>query len=74
MLESVPYRGIKLASDESMLPQSQRGFAPVVRGIAQSNAMVTIRQNNSVIYQTSVPPVNLKYQISIPPLIVVIYK
>lgn len=74
VLESVPYRGIKLASDESMLPQSQRGFAPVVRGIAQSNAMVTIRQNNSVIYQTSVPPVNLKYQISIPPLIVVIYK
>lgn len=56
VLESVPYRGIKLASDESMLPQSQRGFAPVVRGIAQSNAMVTIRQNNSVIYQTSVPP------------------
>ncbi|OAT49341.1 outer membrane usher protein [Proteus hauseri ATCC 700826] len=56
ILESTPYRGIKLASDESMLPQSQRGFAPVVRGIAQSNAVVTVRQNNSVIYQTSVPP------------------
>lgn len=56
VLESIPYRGIKLASDESMLPQSQRGFAPVVRGIAQSNAVVTIRQNNSVIYQTAVPP------------------
>ncbi|MBG6029296.1 fimbrial biogenesis outer membrane usher protein [Proteus mirabilis] len=56
VLESIPYRGIKLASDESMLPQSQRGFAPIVRGIAQSNAVVTVRQNNSIIYQTSVPP------------------
>ncbi|MBG5918216.1 fimbria/pilus outer membrane usher protein [Providencia stuartii] len=56
VMESNPYRGIKLASDESMLPQSQRGFAPVVQGIAQTNAVVTIRQNGSVIYQTTVPP------------------
>ncbi len=56
VMESNPYRGIKLASDESMLPQSQRGFAPVVTGIAQTNAVVTIRQNGSIIYQTTVPP------------------
>lgn len=56
VMESNPYRGVKLASDESMLPQSQRGFAPVVKGIAQTNAVVTIRQNGSVIYQTTVPP------------------
>ncbi|MBV2191038.1 fimbria/pilus outer membrane usher protein [Providencia rettgeri] len=56
VMESNPYRGVRLASDESMLPQSERGFAPTVKGIAQSNAIVTIRQNSHVIYQTTVPP------------------
>ncbi|MEY0435654.1 fimbria/pilus outer membrane usher protein, partial [Providencia huaxiensis] len=27
VMESNPYRGVRLASDESMLPQSERGFA-----------------------------------------------
>ncbi|CRY01380.1 fimbria/pilus outer membrane usher protein [Yersinia enterocolitica] len=56
ILSGVPFRGAQLASDDSMLPDSLRGFAPVVRGIADSNAQVTIRQNNNVIYQTYVPP------------------
>ncbi|AHM75295.2 fimbria/pilus outer membrane usher protein [Yersinia hibernica] len=56
ILSGVPFRGMQLASDDSMLPDSLRGFAPVVRGIADSNAQVTIRQNNNVIYQTYVPP------------------
>lgn len=38
-----------------MLPNSQRGFAPTVRGIANSSAIVTIRQNGYVIYQSNVP-------------------
>lgn len=50
------FKGVKLASDESMLPYSLRGFAPVVRGFAQSNARVTIRQNGAIIYQTYVAP------------------
>lgn len=52
---SVQYRGAQLASDENMFPDSLRGFAPVVRGIAQSNAQVTVRQNGYIIYQTYVP-------------------
>ncbi|HDL8491674.1 TPA: fimbrial biogenesis outer membrane usher protein [Yersinia enterocolitica] len=56
ILSGVPFRGAQLASDDSMLPDSLRGFAPVIRGIADSNAQVTIRQNNNVIYQTYVPP------------------
>jgi outer membrane usher protein len=32
-----------------------KGYSPVVRGIAQSNAQVTIRQNGYVIYQSYVP-------------------
>jgi outer membrane usher protein len=56
VFDSVGLRGIQLESQDSMLPDSQQGFAPTVRGIAKSNAKVTIRQNNNVIYQTFVPP------------------
>ncbi|WP_145553831.1 fimbria/pilus outer membrane usher protein [Yersinia canariae] len=56
ILSGVPFRGAQLSSDDSMLPDSLRGFAPVIRGIAESNAQVTIRQNNNEIYQTYVPP------------------
>ncbi|CDH21867.1 putative outer membrane usher protein precursor [Xenorhabdus bovienii str. kraussei Quebec] len=50
------FRGITLMSDDNMLPDSQRGFAPIVRGIAESNAQITIRQNGFMIYQAYVPP------------------
>lgn len=29
------FRGIQLSSDDRMLPDSQRGYAPVVRGVAK---------------------------------------
>lgn len=56
IFDSLPFRGMQIASDENMLPDSQRGFAPTIRGIAQSNARVVIRQNGYVLYQTYVPP------------------
>ncbi|HGX4025234.1 TPA: fimbrial biogenesis usher protein [Escherichia coli] len=56
VFDSVSIRGIKLESDENMLPDSQSGFAPTVRGIAKSRAQVTIKQNGYVIYQTYMPP------------------
>jgi outer membrane usher protein len=56
LFDSVQFRGVQLASDDNMLPDSLRGFAPVVRGIAASNAQVIIQQNGNVIYQTSVAP------------------
>lgn len=48
-------RGAQIASDEQMLPASQRGYAPVIEGIAQSNARVVVRQNHHIIYETTVP-------------------
>lgn len=54
VFDSVPFRGAQLASDDTMLPESLRGYAPVVRGTARSNAEVTIRQNGYIIYQTYV--------------------
>lgn len=56
VFDSSQYRGAQLASDDQMLPDSQQGFAPVVRGIAKSNAQVTIKQNGYTIYQGYVSP------------------
>ncbi|MCT6592551.1 fimbria/pilus outer membrane usher protein [Pantoea dispersa] len=56
VFDSVSLRGIQLLSDEAMLPDSQRGFAPVIHGIAQATSTVTVKQNGYQIYQTTVPP------------------
>ncbi|NCG54959.1 fimbria/pilus outer membrane usher protein [Serratia fonticola] len=56
VFDSIPFRGLKLNSSEEMLPNSLRGFAPVVSGIAQTNARVTVSQNGNVVYQTYVAP------------------
>lgn len=56
VFDSVQFRGVQLASDDAMLADSLRGFAPVIRGVADTNAQVTVRQNGSVIYQAYVPP------------------
>ncbi|WP_323066426.1 fimbria/pilus outer membrane usher protein, partial [Aeromonas jandaei] len=58
MFGSLSFLGIQIASDERMLPNSQRGYAPEVRGIAETTAKITIRQNNNILYQTTVPPGN----------------
>lgn len=56
LFDSVRYRGLKLASDEGMRADSERGYAPIIRGVAQTNATVEIRQNNYILYTTNVPP------------------
>jgi outer membrane usher protein len=56
VFDSVQFTGVQLASDENMLPDSQRGFAPTIRGIAHSNARITVRQHGYVIYETYVAP------------------
>ncbi|HFK5793877.1 TPA: fimbria/pilus outer membrane usher protein [Enterobacter asburiae] len=56
LFDSVQMTGVKLETDTAMLPVSQQGFAPVVRGIANSDAKVTIKQNGYTIYQTNVSP------------------
>jgi len=50
------YDGISLSTDERMKPESVRGYAPVIRGIASTNAKVSVRQNGREIYQTTVSP------------------
>ncbi|MCA8093638.1 fimbrial biogenesis outer membrane usher protein [Burkholderia anthina] len=56
LFDSVGFRGVRLSTDDRMLPDSLRGYAPTVRGIANSNAKVTIKQNGAIIYDTTVAP------------------
>ncbi|ALB56887.1 fimbria/pilus outer membrane usher protein [Cronobacter universalis] len=56
VFDSIPFTGAQIASDDDMLPDGLRGYAPVVHGIARSNAQVIIRQNGYVISQNNVAP------------------
>ncbi|HID7510737.1 TPA: fimbria/pilus outer membrane usher protein [Enterobacter hormaechei] len=56
LFDTLPFTGLSLFSDDQMLPQSRRGYAPEIRGIASSHARVTVRQGDSVIYETTVSP------------------
>ncbi|VCY11748.1 putative outer membrane usher protein ElfC [Klebsiella pneumoniae] len=51
IFDSVPFTGIQLATDTTMLPESMRGYA-IIRGIARTNARVIIKQNGYQVYQT----------------------
>ncbi|MCG7221492.1 fimbria/pilus outer membrane usher protein [Acinetobacter sp. AG3] len=50
------FNGLSLSSDERMLPDSLRGYAPTIQGIAKTNANVSILQNGKEIYQSTVAP------------------
>lgn len=50
------YNGLNLATSKAMLPESQRGYAPIIQGVANTNARVVVSQNNQEIYQITVPP------------------
>lgn len=56
VFDSIQFRGVQLMSDDEMLPDSQRGFTPTIRGVAHSNAKVTVSQHGYVIYGPFVSP------------------
>lgn len=56
IFDSLPVRGIALATDEAMFPWEQRSFSPAIRGIAQTQARVEVRQQGYLIYSTTVAP------------------
>lgn len=49
------YTGISLESDARMLPPKLRGYAPMVSGIADTNARVVISQQGRILYDSTVP-------------------
>ncbi|MBU9851583.1 fimbria/pilus outer membrane usher protein [Rahnella aceris] len=56
LFDTVSLRGTSIATDDRMLPDSLQGYAPVVRGVANTNAKVTIKQNGNVLKELTVPP------------------
>lgn len=54
--DSVSIRGMRLYSDSRMLPSQLANYAPVIRGVANTNAKVTITQGGYKIYEATVPP------------------
>lgn len=59
IFDSFHFSGVSLKSDENMLPPDLRGYAPQITGVAQTNAKVTVSQNNRIIYQENVPLAHL---------------
>lgn len=56
LFDSNSYIGITLASATEMLPESERGYSPTIKGIAESRSKITIRQNGNILYQEYINP------------------
>lgn len=56
LFDTLSFRGIEVLSDDRMQPQSRRGYAPDIRGIARTNARISIHQSGRLIYETTVSP------------------
>ncbi|HIC2890128.1 TPA: outer membrane usher protein [Enterobacter hormaechei] len=53
---SLNLRGLRMYNDDRMLPGGISTYAPTIRGVAKSNAKVTVSQNGNKIYESTVPP------------------
>lgn len=56
VFDSFGFRGVVLATDDRMRPDSQSGYAPTVHGIARTNARVRVTQNGVLLLETTVSP------------------
>ncbi|QMD26535.1 outer membrane usher protein [Citrobacter freundii] len=55
MMDSISLDGVHLYNDAQMDP-SANSYVPVIRGVANSNAKVTVRQEGRIVTQVTVPP------------------
>ena len=62
VFDTARFTGLNLASDERQLPPNLQGYAPEIRGLAKTNAKVTVKQSGRIIYETTVPagPFNIQ--------------
>lgn len=56
IFDSVGLRGASLRTEDNMYSEQEKGYAPVVRGTALSNARISIRQNGYLVYESNVAP------------------
>lgn len=56
MFESVPIKGVLLASKDDMLKSDFRSYTPAVQGVVNSqSATITVMKNGRTVYQTTLP-------------------
>lgn len=51
LFDSNSYIGMSLGTSYEMLPESEKGYSPVIKGIAEARSKITIKQNGSIMYQ-----------------------
>lgn len=56
LMSDFSFYGASLTSDNSMVPWSSRGYAPVISGVAHSNARITVSQGGYTLTSRVVPP------------------
>lgn len=56
VFRSLPINGLTINSDMGMLPDVLQGYAPIIRGVAQTRAKLEVLQNGYPIYTTYVSP------------------
>lgn len=56
ILSGISFSGVQIASDDAMLQDSLRGYAPRIQGVAQSQAQVIIKQNGYTLYSAFIAP------------------
>lgn len=56
ILGGIPLRGLKIITNERMMLESQFTYSPIIRGIANSNARLIVRQQGNVIYSKTITP------------------
>jgi len=56
VIGSVPVNGVKLFSEEGLMPDEEKSYKPKVRGFARTNARVKIKQNGVGFFEQNIPP------------------
>lgn len=55
MFDAMTIMGVNLETHDLMQPDSALNWGPVIRGIAETNARVTVTQDGRILHQTTVP-------------------
>lgn len=55
VFEAIPFRGVKMWSDNQMYPDYAGVYAPAISGTASVDSAIEVSQNGRVIYRTNVP-------------------
>ena len=55
-MDSVPIVGVNLRDEEELIEPADRDYLPSISGIANTQALVTVRQGDKILVQREVPP------------------